>query len=346
MAPTLLLAALMFSTAAPLPDENPLQINDGIKQFLAEHIDRRLQPYEKLESLVQTVFRENALGFTYQLETRTAAETFEKRGGNCVSFTFLLIAMARHLGLDARFREVEVAPTWSRVGNLVTMSGHVNVAIFMGSQPYVVDLFPQVSRIEIGGEVVSDARAFSHYYNNRGVDHLAAGRMQEALAYFMKAVQSDPEMARSWGNLGVAQSRTGRHADAEASYLRVMKMQPGNLVAMGNLAVLYRQIGREREAQRYEAKARKLQLKNPYYHFDLGMRAYETANYAVAVEHFKIALKIKPVEHNFDMAMARAYMQLGDRDRVANYLQLAAKNAPTDAAKLRYNEKLALLTRH
>jgi Flp pilus assembly protein TadD len=341
MAPTLLLALLF----AVLPDENPLQVNDDIKQCLAEHIDRRTQPLEKLETLVRTVFQENALHFTYQLETRTAAETFAKRGGNCVSFTFLLIAMARQLGLDARFREVEVAPMWSRVGNLVTMSGHVNVAVLLGGQPYIVDLFPQVTRIEIGGTIVSDGRALAHYYNNRGVDHLVAGRMDDALAYFSRAVQCAPTMARSWGNLGVAQSRTGRYADAEASYRRVLQLQPGNQVTMGNLAVLYRQTGRERDAQRFEAKAKKLQLKNPYYHFDLGMRAYESADYSGAIEHFKAALKLKPVEHNFDMAMARAYMQLGDRERVANYLQLAAKNAPTDAARLRYNEKLALLNK-
>ena len=135
MVTTLLLAFVLAARGAgevpvaALTDENPLQINDGIKQFLAEHTDPKLSSLEQLETLVRVVFRENALHFTYQLETRTAAETFEKRGGNCVSFTFLLIAMARHLGLDARFREVDVSPTWSRVGSVVSMSGHVNVAV-------------------------------------------------------------------------------------------------------------------------------------------------------------------------------------------------------------------------
>src|SRR5512140_721573 len=256
MAPTLLLAfmlAVRGAEAQPqaLPTENPLEINDTIRQFLSEHIDRRALPLEKLETLVRVVFRENALHFTYQLQTRTAIETFENRGGNCVSFTFLLIAMARELGLDARFREVEVAPTWSRIGSLVTMSGHVNVAVLLGGQPYIVDLFPQVTRIEIGGTVVPDNRALAHFYNNRGVDRMVAGQMPEALAYFTRAVQCDPRMARSWGNLGVAQSRTGKYADADASYRRVLQLQPGSLVTMGNLAVLYRQTGREREAQRF-----------------------------------------------------------------------------------------------
>ncbi len=349
MTTALLLAFLLglqgTEALPPLPDENPLQVNDGIKQFLAEHIDPRLSPLGQLETLVRVVFRENALHFTYQLETRTAAETFEKRGGNCVSFTFLLIAMARQLGLDARFREVDVAPTWSRIGTLVSMSGHVNVAVYLGGQPYVVDLFPQVSRIEIGGSVVTDGRALAHYYNNRGVDRLAAGQTQEALAYFTKAVRCDPEMSRSWGNLGVAHARIGRFPDAEASYRRALELESGNLVAMGNLAILYRQMGRGRDATRYEAKARKLQLKNPYYHFDLGMRAYDAGDYPTSVAHLKTALKLKPVEHNFDMAIARAYVQLGEMDRVADYLKLAAKNAPNDAAKLRYEEKLALLTR-
>ena len=144
----------------------------------------------------------------------------------------------------------------------------------------------------------------------------------------------------------MAQSRTGNLADAEASYRHVLELESGNLVAMGNLAILYRQMGRDRDATRCEVKARKLQLKNPYYHFDLGMRSYEAGDYNASVGHFKTALKLKSAEHNFDMAIARAYMQLGETDRVAVYLKLAAKNAPNDAAKLRYNEKLALLTQH
>ena len=109
--------------AAILPEEDPLQVSEEMKQFLDSKISRSGDSMVRLQDLVQQVFRENALGFSYEPHTRTAAETFRQRGGNCVSFTFLFIAMARYLGLDARFREVEIIPIWGKVGDLVSISG-------------------------------------------------------------------------------------------------------------------------------------------------------------------------------------------------------------------------------
>jgi transglutaminase-like putative cysteine protease len=110
---TLLLAlslSLVPSAQAQL-DDNPLAINDAMKQFLAEDVPGDTDKLRQLQTLVRVVFLENALHFTYGPETRTAPETVEQRNGNCVSYTFLLIAMARHLGFDARLREVDIAPT-------------------------------------------------------------------------------------------------------------------------------------------------------------------------------------------------------------------------------------------
>jgi len=55
-------------------------------------------------------------------------------------------------------------------------------------------------------------------------------------------------------------------------------VEPGDLVAISNLAALYERIGRTHDAGRYQEKARKLQQKNPYYHFSLGLKSYMPAN--------------------------------------------------------------------
>lgn len=345
MVTTLLLAYCLGLAGNPLSstDEDPFKINDEMKHFLDSHIDHGLDYMQQLHSLVRVVFQENALNFTYVPQTRTAIETFNNRGGNCVSFTFLFIAMARNLGLDARFREVDIVPTWSKVGAIVSMSGHANAAVFIGSQGYVVDLFPRVDRIQLGGRIVSDERAIAHYLSNRAVDCLSGGHPREALEYFNRALLSDSTATFVWTNMGVAQALLGKYADAEKSYQRALQMDAGEMVAMSNLAALYQTLGREREAKSYATKVRRFKLKNPYYHFGLGMQAYQTGGYKEAIDHYKTALKLKPVEHNFDLAMAKAYAQLGQIDKATNFLKLAAKNAPDQTAKLHYNEKLALL---
>jgi tetratricopeptide (TPR) repeat protein len=345
MTATLLLTlCLSLSANLPIPsDDDPFKTSEEMKLFLEQHIDRSADSVEQLRMLVHVVFQQNALNFNYVPETRTAIETFNKRGGNCVSFTFLFLAMARHLGFDARFREVDIVPTWSQVGNIVSMNGHANAAVFIGGQGYVVDLFPRVDRIDIRGRVVSDERALAHFFNNRGVDHLAGNRLEPAMACFKQALQSDPTTAFVWANVGVVQAFLGEAEEAVKSYHKALELHSGELVAMSNLAALYERMGRHREAQSYLAKVKKFNQRNPYYHFNLGLKAYQSGAYRESIEHYRAALKLKSAEHNFYLAMAKAYAQLGEMDKVTDCLTLAKKNAPDEAWKLRYTEKLQLL---
>ena len=122
-----------------------------------------------------------------------------------------------------------------------------------------------------------------------------------------------------------------------------LQVRSGEMVAMSNLSSLYQTLGRERESKLYAAKVRRFKQKNPYYHFALGGQAYQAGDYKDAIQHYRSALKLKAVEHNFDLAMAKAYAKLGKLDKTTQYLRLAAKNAPDELSKVHYNEKLALL---
>jgi tetratricopeptide (TPR) repeat protein len=112
---------------------------------------------------------------------------------------------------------------------------------------------------------------------------------------------------------------------------------------MSNLSTLYENTGRQADAKRYAAKVAKFKKRNPYYHFSLGLQAYQSGEYKESIEHYKTALKLKSAEHNFYMALAKAYFQLGQMDKASESLKLALKNAPDNNSKDRYNEKLALL---
>ncbi len=340
----LLVLCLRPAAIVPAPtDEDPLKINDEMKEFLDRNIDRSADSVEQLRTLVRKVFQQNALSFTYVPETRTAIETFTKRGGNCVSFTFLFLGLARQLGLDARFREVDIVPTWSQVGNIIAVSGHVNAAVFIGGQIYLVDLFPRVDRIDIQGRVVPDVRAVAHFFSNKGVDQLTNGHTDAAILYFRKALESDPTTPFVWANLGVAHAFSGALEEAERSYLKALQLNPSEMVAMSNLAVVYERMGRSKEARSYQARVRKFNQKNPYYHFNLGLQDYQSGAYKESIEHFKAAVKLKHVEHNFYLALAKSYMQLGETDKVSDSLKQAARYAPDLAWKVRYTEKLQLL---
>jgi Flp pilus assembly protein TadD len=315
-----------------------------MKGFLDERMPTRV-PRGKhlLQTLVSLVFAEGDLGFSYVSQTKTASETFRDRSGNCLSFTNMFISMARYLGFNARLREVEIAPTWSKRGRLITFNRHVNVAVPIGGVPYVVDLFPRVDRIEIGGRIVSDDRGVAHFYNNKGADNLALGNFSLALAYFEKALEIDPKAAFVWANLGVAQGLQGEVEAAERSYLTAIDLEQKNMIAIANLAKLYERLGREELAAKYSERVEDFQETNPYYHYSLGQEAYESKQFEEAIRHYEKALKRKSKEHHFHFALAKAYTHLGKTEEAIEHLKKAHEYAPSGAGRNRYGEKLEIL---
>jgi Flp pilus assembly protein TadD len=329
--------------APALPEPGPMELSPEIRQFLDQKVDRNLPQMERLQALVSAVFRSNDLHFVYHAATRTAAETFRERSGNCLSFTILFISMARYLGLDARFREVEIPPVWSKSGNFVNLSQHVNAAVFIGGQAFAIDVFPGVNPIEVGGQVVSDARGLAHYYNNKGVDELGKGYIQAGESFLKKALDADPTTVNVWVNLGAAKAQSGNFKAAEKDYRKALELEPKNLAAMSNLANVCELTGREKEAQRLRNKVREFMARNPYHQYNLGLRAFDEGNYQGAVEHYRRAIRLKAAEHNFYFALARAYGMLGQKTEAVANLQLAEKYALDTANKQRYAEKLELL---
>ena len=345
MAPALVLAlSLILVPQIPVVfQEDPTALSEEMQRFVDENIDSSLPEYERLEQLVRVVFQENRLGFTYDKTSRTARRTFEERNGNCLSFTNMLISMARYLDLDARFREVEIPPIWSRRGRLVILSRHINVDVKIGAQSFVVDLFPEVNPVQLGGQVVSDARGLAHFYNNKGAEHLAKGQPALAAESYQMAIDSDPEASFAWVNMGVARSHQGRLEEAEGCYLKALKLDRQDSVAMSNLGDLYRKMGRQDLAEKWAKKVTRFRNKNPYYHFALGERAYWTGEFKESVLHYRAALKRNSREHHFYFALAKAYMQLGDLEEVVEALRKAKKHAPDQFGRDRYDQKLEIL---
>jgi tetratricopeptide (TPR) repeat protein len=323
--------------------ENPFAINEGIKQFLDKNINHGAEPLQELQNLVNLVFEKNALHFMYQPVTRTASETFDNHGGNCVSFAFLLIGMSRHLGLDARFRETDMDPLWSLSGTIPRLDGHVDVAVRIGAQEYIVDLLPAVNAIRIGGRTVTDRRAIAHFWNNRGAEKLGANEYEQAMACFHKALESDPKASFVWDNIGVTQSILGNEEEAVHSYKQALRISKDDLVAMSNLSALYERNGRINEARQYQAKIRSFEEKNPYYHFALGLQAYQAGHYAESVNQLRIASKLQSSDPTFYLAMAKGYVRLGDLKRAGQSIELALKHAPDEDSRARYNRKLEWL---
>ena len=344
---TLIILLMAVPLLASPEDEDPLALSPEMIVFLDENVTPHASPLHQLRDLLDLVFNDGDLGFQYSTTTHTAAEAFERRHGSCLSFTNMFIAMARHLGLEVRFREADAVPVWEQRGEVFTVSQHMNAAVDIGSRQLVVDLDPKLREREIGGTVVSDERGLAHFQNNRAMERLVAGDFEGASGYLDRALELAPEAPFLWTNLGVLRSREKDLEGAKQAYLRALELRPDYLPALINMVTVHTRLHEPKLADRYRQEARGFRERNPYYHYNLGLRAWTSGDLQEALEHYKKAVKMKREEHRFHFGLAQVFTRLGKTDRALHHLEKASLYAPDESGRLRYQqEQRQLLAQH
>ena len=332
------------SAAISLPDTEVLALDSQMLVFLDRFVDAEQADHAKLHQLLYVIIDEGSFGLEYDNHTRTAAETFRLRRGNCLSFTNMFVAMARQVGIDARFQEVDIPPDWTVEGGAFVMNRHVNVLVQLKlAGEHLVDFNIGDFRTSYDRRQVHDRRALAHYYNNMGVERMHAGESVEALLYFRKAIDNDHFFSPPWGNLGILYRRNGSLAYAEAAYFQALDADSGDSVAMSNLAALYEQQGDAERAARFRRRVDAHRMRNPYYRYRLGREAFLAANYEAAIRHLKYAVRRKKNEDSFYFLLGLSYLRIGDTNTAKWWLVQAQEVSATDALKRNYNSKIAML---
>jgi tetratricopeptide (TPR) repeat protein len=330
---------------ADVAGENILGLTPEMTAFLDEHIDRDANSATVLDQLLRALMGSGQFQLIYDDRTRTAQQTFRDRRGNCLSFTTLFIAMARNLGLDASYQEVEIPPDWSLFGQSFVLSRHVNVFLRLRhGETGLVDFnfYDRSTRYE--GEVISDRRAHAHYFNNIGAEHMLAGDTPRALLNFFASIGEDRSFAPAWANLGVLYQREGYPEYAEAAYRAALQAERPGLAAMSNLANLYEQEGEAELAERYRERVRRHRMRNTYYRYYLASEAFASGEYSLAIRHLEHAIRQQRRDGRFYALLSSSHLMLGEHAAARRWMKKAAEVAERSSDRQRYQNKLDLLT--
>jgi len=76
-------------------------------------------------------------------------------------------------------------------------------------------------------------------YRAQGLEYQRIGNIDEAMAYYQKAIELDPAYAAPYNDLGIILEAKGLIDRAEEAYLRCIEIDPNYLSAYTNLALLY-----------------------------------------------------------------------------------------------------------
>ena len=329
---------------ATVSNDEVMALSDEMREFLKNHVSKRAGDPVKLRQLSNAVFSKDSFGLEYDENTRTAAENFRTRRGNCLSFTFMFVVLARGVGLDASFQEVEIPPEWTFAKDTYILNRHINIHIDfdVGVIPAkVVDFNIADFSTNYDMRIVSDERALAHFFNNIGAELMQHGEMTAAFYAFRRAIaEYDWSFAPAWDSLGTLYRRKGLAYHAEAAFLQALEIDRSDLTAMNNLTALYDRRGEPKLAARYRNKVNSHRKRNPYYRFQLARVAYHAEDYGLAIDHLKYAMRKQREEDRFCALLGMVYLQMGDEEKSRHWMARAEKYADTDRMKSIYSSKI------
>ena len=349
--PALFLDDAFAPPAAPVSASDALAMSPAMRAFL-EQAQLGARPRATGRGLVDTLLASGVLKLDYDAQfTRTAAEAFEARSGNCLSLVLLTAALARELGLQVSYQLIATEGLWTREGGLLMHVAHVNIAIAneraspMARDSHetwvTIDFVPGAASIRAPSWRLDEKRILAMYLNNRAAEQLSVGRVDEAYWHARAAVQTDAGYVDGLNTLAVVYLRHGQVAQAERVLRQVLVREPLHAHALDNLASVLERQGRAAEALAVRAELRRVQAIPPFHDYDQGLLAMAAGDYERARVLFERESRRPGLQfHELHLNLARVYWQLRDLERVREQLELAHETSTTRAQQALYKAKL------
>ncbi|MES2760414.1 MAG: tetratricopeptide repeat protein [Pseudomonadota bacterium] len=347
----------LFSDAAFAPPSERVGVDDlfTLSPAMRAYIDTpafraELRVKGPERGLFDALYRKGELQIEYNAATtRNAAQTYAAGSGNCLSLVIMTAAFAKELGLSPHFQNVIVDETWSREGALYLSNTHANLRLGPRldwgeagdpARQLTIDFLPPKDLASYRAYPLMEHELKAMYMNNRAVEAMLAGRLDDAYWWARGAVTGDPASAVGYNTLGVIYQRHGDMPMAERAFRLALEREPENLVAMRNLVPVLTKLDRDGESQALARRLAAIQPEPAFHFFTLGRAAMERGDFGAAKALFAREVKRAPYYDEFHFWLGLAHFSLGETEQAREQLALALKTSNTSDGRGRYAAKL------
>ena len=299
-------------------------LDPELTSLLAGKNHSGLSTDRRLEYLGALFFRGEGIRINYTAGHSTgAAETWQKKRGDCLSLTLLTYAATKALGIDATMQEVRVPIAVDRRGGVDFISGHVNVFVYNSSAlkingrnyaagGIIIDFEPQVGSRQ-HGTALTDEQIMARFYNNRAAEYLAGQSDDKAYAYFKAALTADPVFAPAYSNLAQLYYRRGMAGAAEGLLKHAIALNEHTDAPLRTLHKLLVAQGRMAEASVVAAKLRQHDDEDPYFWLGIGLNHLQQNRYSKAIDALERAEALTTGFEEIHRNLAIAYSLNGQQ---------------------------------
>jgi tetratricopeptide (TPR) repeat protein len=355
--PESLFADALFGAPSEKIDAGDIfALTEEMKSYARSGIGSLTRGQGMQAALVEALYRKRHLRLEYESAfTRTAAQAFEARAGNCLSLVIMTAAFAKELGLKVRYQSAYLEESWSRKGNLLLKSGHVNVTLGgrlvdrgAGRYPYglTIDFLPPEELRGLKTREIPESIVVGMFMNNRAVEALIGGHLDDAYAWAREAVREAPDFLAAQNTLGVIYLRRGALPEAAAVFSHLLERDPDHTRALANLAEAASRQGRTEEAARLRERLARLEQEPPLHFFNLGLAAMKRDDYRAARDLFAREAGRGDAGAEVHYWLGLAHLRLGDHEQATREFALAAESSASRSERDLYTAKLEWLRAH
>ena len=345
---------LFAAPSAPVRPAEAMAVSPAMRKYLADKILSGPRVLDRKQQLIDALYRKDELLLEYDAAvTRTAAQAFEARSGNCLALVLMTSAFARELGLSVRYQSVLGEDAWDRSGDFVVSVGHINLTLsdrppqngigIMDTGQLTIDFVAPRNARALRTRVIQEHTVIAMFLNNRAVEALTQGQIDDAYWWAREAIAKDPELLSAYITLGVVYRNRQRPELAEQVLLRVAEREPENTKAMSNRALVLRDLGRHAEADALLRRLDQLDPHPPFSYFHAGMAALRERRFETARGLFTKEVDRAPYHHEFQFWLAITYLELHDAARATEHLTKAMQVSTTRKDHDLYAAKLGRL---
>lgn len=135
---------------------------------------------------------------------------------------------------------------------------------------------------------------YAFAWRNKGLSLNMLGNYEEAISCYDKAIELDPDYVGAWNDKGLVFDKSGRYEEAITCYDRALDVDSGFVDALNNKGSALLNLGRHKEAIEYYDKALKISPDYVYAWNARGVALENIGEYNEAMKCFDKAVELDP----------------------------------------------------
>ena len=334
---------LFTAPRKPIHAEDALALSDSMRDFARTNLRHNLGHVDNKDIrmvLINALYHKGGLRLEYYSDqTRTAAEAFDFKSGNCLSLVLLTAAFAKELNLTYHYQVVIGATDWNQSDNFFLSIGHVNIVLddipsefelkTWTAGPVVIDFLTPEKAAMLQTQTIEENTVLAMYLNNRAVETLMQGKVNEAYWFAKAALQEDTRFYNAYLSLAIIY-RTVHHPElAEMVLERVAEYDPNDANLLTDQELVLKDLGRDAEAKDVAQRLAILEQDKPWGLYFRAQTEFKAGHYDNAKRLYQQEIKRDPEHHEFEYGLALTYLKLKDTQNAVIHLERAIELCTT-----------------